>query len=122
MFQANRADIVTLDAGEVYSAVKQFDLVAIAKEMYADGRFGSPSSDTSPYLVRSEVCVCFSAGGCVLSVAVVTNRSLDIRSLQGLRSCHSGIRWTAGWSLPLGFLLSRNYLSWSKEHPLSQGS
>lgn len=61
------------------------------------------------------------AGGCILSVAVVRNRSLDIRSLQGTRSCHSGVRWTAGWSLPLGFLLSRNYLSWSKEQPLSQG-
>ncbi|XP_041836318.1 saxiphilin isoform X2 [Melanotaenia boesemani] len=93
--KANRADIVTVDAGEVYSAVKQFDLVAVAKEIYSDG-------------------------GCILSVAVVTNSSLDIRSLRGLRSCHSGVRWTAGWSLPLSFLLSRNYLSWSKEHPLSQ--
>uniref|UniRef100_A0A8D3DCE2 Serotransferrin n=1 Tax=Scophthalmus maximus TaxID=52904 RepID=A0A8D3DCE2_SCOMX len=93
--RANRADIVTLDAGEVYSAVKQFGLVAIAKEIYSDG-------------------------GCILSVAVVRNSSLDVRSLRGLRSCHSGVRWTAGWSLPLGFLLSRNYLSWSKEQPLSQ--
>ncbi|XP_049441361.1 saxiphilin-like [Epinephelus fuscoguttatus] len=93
--RANRADIVTLDAGEVYSAVKQFGLVVIAKEIYSDG-------------------------GCILSVAVVRNSTLDIRSLQGLRSCHSGVRWTAGWSLPLGFLLSRNYLSWSKEQPLSQ--
>lgn len=69
--------------------------------------------------------VCFlplSAGGCILAVAVVTNSSLDVRSLRGHRSCHSGFRWTAGWSLPLGFLLSRNYLSWSKEHPLSQGN
>lgn len=64
-------------------------------------------------------CVC--TGGCILSVAVVKNSSLDISTLRGLRSCHSGIRWTAGWSLPLGFLLSRNYLSWSKEHPLSHG-
>ncbi|XP_071349939.1 saxiphilin-like [Trachinotus anak] len=93
--RGNRADIVTLDAGEVYSAVKQFGLVTIAKEIYSDG-------------------------GCILSVAVVRNSSLDIRSLQGTRSCHSGVRWTAGWSLPLGFLLSRNYLSWSKEQPLSQ--
>ncbi|KAJ3602027.1 hypothetical protein NHX12_029787 [Muraenolepis orangiensis] len=79
--RANRADIVTLDAGEVYSAVKQFGLVTIAKETYHDG-------------------------GCIVSVAVVKNSSLDIRSLRGLRSCHSGVRWTAGWSLPLGFLLS----------------
>lgn len=62
------------------------------------------------------------AGGCILSVAVVKNSSLDIRSLRGLRSCHSGVRWTAGWSLPLGFLLSRNYLSWSKEQPLNHGN
>ncbi|KAF3856269.1 hypothetical protein F7725_016992, partial [Dissostichus mawsoni] len=73
----------------------RFGLGAIAKEIYSDG-------------------------GCVLSVAVVRNISLDVRSLKGLRSCHSGVRWTAGWSLPLGFLLSRNYLSWSKEQPLSQ--
>ncbi|XP_054641362.1 saxiphilin-like isoform X1 [Dunckerocampus dactyliophorus] len=93
--RANRADIVTLDAGEVYSAIKHFGLLVVAKEIYNDG-------------------------GCVLSVAVVRNSSLDIRSLQGLRSCHSGLRWTAGWSLPLGFLLSRNYMSWSKERPLAQ--
>ncbi|CAJ1050673.1 LOW QUALITY PROTEIN: serotransferrin [Xyrichtys novacula] len=93
--RANRADIVTLDAGEIYSAVKQFGLVVVAKEIYSDG-------------------------GCILSVAVVRNSSVDIRSLQGHRSCHSGARWTAGWSLPLGFLLSRNYLSWSKEQLLSQ--
>lgn len=35
--QANRADMVTLDAGEVYTAVKQFGLTAIAKEIYRDG-------------------------------------------------------------------------------------
>ncbi|XP_068171617.1 saxiphilin-like isoform X2 [Antennarius striatus] len=93
--RANRADIVTLDAGEVYSAVKQFGLVVVAKETYSDG-------------------------ACVLSVAVVRNNSLGIRSLRGLRSCHSGVRWTAGWSLPLGFLLSRNYLNWSQERPLSR--
>nr|XP_046165890.1 saxiphilin-like isoform X1 [Oncorhynchus gorbuscha] len=93
--RANRADIVTLDAGEVYTAVKQFGLTAIAKEIYSDG-------------------------GCILSVAVVRNRTLDVRSLRGQRSCHTGARWTAGWSLPLGFLLSRNYLTWAEEQPLSQ--
>lgn len=71
--------------------------------------------------LRITLYVC-PAGGCILSVAVVKNSSLDIRSLQGLRSCHSGVRWTAGWSLPLGFLLSRNHLSWSKEQPLSHGN
>ncbi|XP_061688474.1 saxiphilin-like isoform X2 [Syngnathoides biaculeatus] len=93
---ANRADVVTLEAGGVYSAMKEFGLAAVAKETYSDG-------------------------GCVLSVAVVKNSSLSVKSLRGLRSCHSGFRWTAGWSLPLGFLLSRNYLSWSKERPLAKG-
>ncbi|KAG9354562.1 hypothetical protein JZ751_001275 [Albula glossodonta] len=94
--RANRADAVTLNAGEVYTAVKQFGLTAVAKEIYSDG-------------------------GCVLAVAVVKNSSLDVRSLQGCRSCHAGARWTAGWSLPLGFLLSRNYLPWAEEQPLTQG-
>ncbi|XP_029007708.2 saxiphilin-like [Betta splendens] len=93
--RGKHADLVTLDAGELYTAVKQFGLFAVAKEIYREG-------------------------GCILSVAVVRNSSLDIRSLQGHKSCHSGVRWTAGWSLPLGFLLSRNYLNWSKEQPLSQ--
>lgn len=92
--RANRADIITLNAGEVYTAVKQFGLSAVAKEIYSEG-------------------------GCVLAVAVVKNSSLDVRSLQGHRSCHTGARWTAGWSLPLGFLLSRNYLPWTEEQPLT---
>uniref|UniRef100_A0A8C2BL19 Serotransferrin n=1 Tax=Cyprinus carpio TaxID=7962 RepID=A0A8C2BL19_CYPCA len=92
----NKADLVTLDAGEVYSAVKQFGLTVVAKEIYRDG-------------------------GCILAVAVVRNSStLDMRSLQGSRSCHSGARWTAGWSLPLGHLLSRNLLPWAEDEPLSQ--
>lgn len=132
LLQGNRADIVTLDAGELYSAVKQFGLVAIAKEIYSDGRFTPGFWYNLAFLfsagIWSSVPVCVSTvstlspvGGCILSVAVVRNSSLDIRSLKGHRSCHSGVRWTAGWSLPLGFLLSRNYLSWSKEQPLSQG-
>lgn len=126
-FQANRADIVTLDAGEVYSAVRQFGLVAVAKEIYSDGEFESLHSWTFSLFSLSItvwpcVCVELCTGGCILSVAVVNNSSLDISSLRGLRSCHSGVRWTAGWSLPLGFLLSRNYLTWSQEHPLSHGS
>lgn len=38
---------MTLDAGEVYSAVKQFGLVVIAKEIYSDGRFTSHITETS---------------------------------------------------------------------------
>uniref|UniRef100_A0A671QQR1 Zgc:172271 n=1 Tax=Sinocyclocheilus anshuiensis TaxID=1608454 RepID=A0A671QQR1_9TELE len=72
--QDNKADLVTLDAGEV--------------------------------------CFLHLPGGCILAVAVVRNSStLDMHSLRGSRSCHSGAHWTAGWSLPLGHLLSRNLLA-----------
>lgn len=66
--------------------------------------------------------MCHSAGTCLLAVAVVRNTSsIDIRSLKGAKSCHSGARWTSGWNLPLGQLLSHNLLPWAEGQPLSQG-
>ncbi len=41
--QDNKADLVTLDAGEVYSAVKQFGLTVVAKEIYRDGIIQKPN-------------------------------------------------------------------------------
>lgn len=35
---------MTLDAGEVYSAVRQFGLVAVAKEIYNDGESAEHSA------------------------------------------------------------------------------
>nr|XP_016854400.1 PREDICTED: serotransferrin-1 [Anolis carolinensis]XP_016854401.1 PREDICTED: serotransferrin-1 [Anolis carolinensis] len=58
-------------------------------------------------------------GSCVFSVVVARKGTLDIKGLKGSRSCHSGARWTSGWSLPLGFLLSQNDLLWDKGRPLS---
>lgn len=52
-FQANRADVVTLDAGEVYTAVKQFGLTAIAKEIYSDGRL-----TLGLLILNISVCLC----------------------------------------------------------------
>lgn len=141
--QDNKADLVTLDAGEVYSAVKQFGLTVVAKEIYRDGIIQKPNVVSfllclwclvchhMPHTLQAETCkyVSFSLclhlhlpGGCILAVAVVRNSStLDMHSLRGSRSCHSGARWTAGWSLPLGHLLSRNLLPWAEDEPLSQG-
>lgn len=68
------------------------------------------------------MCVYHAAGSCLLAVAVVKNTSsIDIRSLKGTTSCHSGARWTSGWNLPLGQLLSHNLLPWAEGQPLSQG-
>ncbi|NWQ65816.1 TRFE2 protein, partial [Neopipo cinnamomea] len=93
--RANKADAASLDAGDVYSAVKLYGLAVVAKEIYDQGN-------------------------CVFSVAVARRGTLDIRRLRGVRSCHNGARWTSGWNIPLGFLLARNDLSWDEAQPLSQ--
>ncbi|NXI73606.1 TRFE2 protein, partial [Anseranas semipalmata] len=93
--RVNKADAVSLDAGDVYSAVKLYGLAVVAKEIYEQGN-------------------------CVFAVAVAKRGTLDIQRLRGVRSCHNGARWTSGWNIPLGFLLARNYLSWDEAQPLSQ--
>ncbi|NXU36868.1 TRFE2 protein, partial [Drymodes brunneopygia] len=93
--RANKADAASLDAGDVYSAVKLYGLAVVAKEIYDQGN-------------------------CVFAVAIAKRETLDIQSLRGVRSCHNGARWTSGWNIPLGFLLARNYLFWDETQPLSQ--
>ncbi|NXD85418.1 TRFEA protein, partial [Halcyon senegalensis] len=93
--RVNKADAASLDAGDVYSAVKLYGLTVVAKEIYDQGN-------------------------CVFAVAIAKRGTLDIQRLRGVRSCHSGARWTSGWNIPLGFLLARNDLSWDEAQPLSQ--
>ncbi|NWH74105.1 TRFEB protein, partial [Piaya cayana] len=93
--RVNKADAVSLDAGDVYSAVKLYGLTVVAKEIYDQGN-------------------------CVFAVAIAKRGALDIQHLRGTRSCHNGARWTSGWNIPLGFLLARNDLSWDEAQPLSQ--
>ncbi|XP_015683041.2 saxiphilin-like [Protobothrops mucrosquamatus] len=91
----NKADAVSLDAGDVYSAVKLYGLTVVAKEIYLEG-------------------------SCVFAVAVAKRGMLDLQRLKGVRSCHNGARWTSGWSIPMGFLLARSDLMWVSDQPLSQ--
>ncbi|XP_019394735.1 PREDICTED: melanotransferrin-like isoform X2 [Crocodylus porosus] len=93
--RANKADAASLDAGDVYSAVKMYALTVVAKEIYKEG-------------------------SCVFAVAIARKGTLDIQKLRGVQSCHNGARWTSGWNIPLGFLLARSDLFWDKEQPLSQ--
>ncbi|XP_010574089.1 PREDICTED: serotransferrin-2-like [Haliaeetus leucocephalus] len=93
--RVNKADAASLDAGDVYSAVKLYGLTVVAKEIYDQGN-------------------------CMFAVAIAKRGTLDIQRLRGVRSCHNGARWTSGWNIPLGFLLARNYLSWDEAQPLSQ--
>ncbi|XP_015684333.2 melanotransferrin-like [Protobothrops mucrosquamatus] len=91
----NKADAVSLDAGDVYSAVKLYGLTVVAKEIYLEG-------------------------SCVFAVAVAKRGMLDLQRLKGVRSCHNGARWTSGWSIPMGFLLARSDLMWVSGQSLSQ--
>ncbi|XP_063769132.1 melanotransferrin-like isoform X3 [Pseudophryne corroboree] len=93
--KGNKADAVSLDAGDVYTAIRNYDLAVVAKEQHAEG-------------------------SCVFSVAVARRGDLNIRNLRGTRSCHSGARWTSGWNIPMGFLLSKNLLYWDEEEPLAK--
>ncbi|KAM5193997.1 serotransferrin-1-like [Mantella aurantiaca] len=93
--RGNKADAVSLDAGDVYTAAKLYNLAVVAKEQHAEG-------------------------SCVFAVAVARRDTLNINNLKGTRSCHNGARWTSGWNIPLGFLLSKNLLNWDEEQPLAK--
>ncbi|KAG9487378.1 hypothetical protein GDO78_007304 [Eleutherodactylus coqui] len=93
--KGNKADAVSLDSGEVYTGLVLYDLAVVAKEE------------------RTE-------GNCVFAVAVARRGTLNIHNLRGTRSCHSGAKWTTGWNIPLGFLLSRNLMYWEEDQPLAK--
>ncbi|XP_043924802.1 melanotransferrin-like [Protopterus annectens] len=93
--RANLADAISVDAGDVYTATKSYGLTVVAKEIYPNG-------------------------ACIFAVAAVKDKTINIRKLKGLRSCHGGVRRTAGWNLPLGFLLFRNYLPWKEDQSLNE--
>ncbi|XP_072027550.1 melanotransferrin-like [Amphiura filiformis] len=89
LIQDNGADLITLDGGDVYVAGKDYNMVPIMEEVYEQGKRG------------------------YYAVAVVkkSNTAINISNLRGKRSCHTGIRKTAGWNVPIGFLLENNYIT-----------
>ncbi|XP_078277518.1 saxiphilin-like [Rhinoraja longicauda] len=93
--RGNMADAMSLDAADIYTAATFYGLTVVAKEIYRDG-------------------------GCLYSVAVTRDEGLDIRRLKGKKSCHDGGRRTAGWNVPLGFLLSHGYLQWQKNQTVAE--
>ncbi|ELV10049.1 Lactotransferrin [Tupaia chinensis] len=89
---ASKADAVTLDGGWVYEAgLNPYKLRPVAAEVY-----GSTAEPRNYYY----------------AVAIVRKDSdFQLNQLQGLRSCHTGLNRTAGWSVPIGIL--RPYLNWT---------
>lgn len=81
-----RADLVTLDGGYVYTAGKEYSLKPVIQETYEQDTY--------------------------FAVAVVRATSTDLRlsNLEGKKSCHTGVRRTAGWNVPVGYLLEEGYM------------
>jgi hypothetical protein len=78
------ADIVMLDAGDIYRAGRSFNLIPILAEKYN-------LNDTSFYAV---------------AVAKQSDKDTDLLYLKGKRSCHTGFGESAGWVVPVSFLLA----------------
>ncbi|NXP45420.1 TRFM protein, partial [Heliornis fulica] len=83
MIKDGLADAVTLGGRLIYQAGKEHGLKPVVGEVYDQG------IGTSYY-----------------AVAVAKKSSnITIQRLRGVRSCHTGINRTAGWDVPVGYLL-----------------
>lgn len=87
----DQADLMTADAGDVYTAGKYYNLVPISSEVYSS-LIGSGYTD-------------------IYSVAVVKRKSeMSIQKLKGSNSCHGGVGTSAGWNVPISTLIEMKLL------------
>ncbi|XP_054721697.1 melanotransferrin-like [Uloborus diversus] len=84
LIKENAADLVVLDAGDLYHAGQKFDLIPIIAEQY--------DLDEPAYYA--------------IAVARQPDKKTDLLYLKGKRSCHTGIGMAAGWVIPMSFLIS----------------
>ncbi|XP_063162268.1 melanotransferrin [Candoia aspera] len=83
MINWNLADAMTVDGGTIYQAGKENGLKPVVAEAYGQ------DVGTSYYAVA----------------VVKADSNLTINRLRGAKTCHTGINRTAGWNIPVGFLL-----------------
>uniref|UniRef100_A0A8C9DVJ7 Transferrin-like domain-containing protein n=1 Tax=Prolemur simus TaxID=1328070 RepID=A0A8C9DVJ7_PROSS len=83
---ANKADAVTLDGGLVYEAgLAPYNLKPIVAEFYRS----KDDPQTYHYVVAM----------------VKKGTNFQLSQLQGKKSCHTGLGWSAGWNMPIRTLL-----------------
>eukprot|EP00199_Chlamydomonas_sp_CCMP681_P000837 CAMPEP_0119115828 /NCGR_PEP_ID=MMETSP1180-20130426/51954_1 /TAXON_ID=3052 ORGANISM="Chlamydomonas cf sp, Strain CCMP681" /NCGR_SAMPLE_ID=MMETSP1180 /ASSEMBLY_ACC=CAM_ASM_000741 /LENGTH=506 /DNA_ID=CAMNT_0007104925 /DNA_START=41 /DNA_END=1558 /DNA_ORIENTATION=- len=91
---AGGADVTKLGGDEMFLANADNNLVAIVSESYSSSNTGSAAAPNyySVAVVKTATCAALATNG--------------LASLKGLSSCHTGYRKTAGWALPVGFMIS----------------
>ncbi|KAK2174910.1 hypothetical protein NP493_768g01007 [Ridgeia piscesae] len=78
------ADLITLDAADVYVAGKYYNLIPIAAEDYS-------GYDTATYFA--------------VAISRRTESYMTLFNLKNRRSCHSGVMTAAGWIIPVDKLI-----------------
>ncbi|XP_059506979.1 serotransferrin-like [Stegostoma tigrinum] len=93
------ADAASLDGGEVYTAGK-CGLVPVMAEYYNRADLGPCTSTGVSNKIPS-----------YYAVAVVKDSSLNWDILNGKKSCHTAVGRTAGWNIPMGYLISKGKIN-----------
>ncbi|XP_067898024.1 serotransferrin-B-like [Heterodontus francisci] len=93
------ADAVSLDGGQVYVGGK-CGLVPVMAEYYDKTNLAPCNANA-----RNTVTPSYYA------VAVVKDPLLNWEKLRGKKSCHTAVGRTAGWNVPMGYLISEKKIS-----------